>query len=373
MNVYSLLTILEVLCINTYTIYKCAKRRGTKAATLLSLCAVTAVVAAAAMALEVLAPENGSGLFMLAGFVYVLPLFFLFAQPKKHLIIVLSSSWIYTMFGFSFSFRIGSLLPAEDAGLSVLIVQTLFFALTLSYYIKFVNNIFVNIIKYIDKRMTDFLLAISLSWFFIIFLANWVLTADRSYSLEFILLLLIIVNVILTYRLFYRLVSVNFRAKELSHITKIDTLTQLKNREGFYEDVQQKISLGQCFSVVFADLDNFKSVNDKFGHDAGDRYLQEFVRSAKQNLNSGEGFYRLHGDEFVFLVDSRDVEGFGRALEKLRFKQSNMVFKGLSTGYSSFPKDGGTLSELLHVADLRMYQRKKEKHRFSDVRFAGVK
>ena len=52
-------------------------------------------------------------------------------------------------------------------------------------------------------------------------------------------------------------------------------------------------------------------------------------------------------------------------------KSSGMIFKGLSLGYSSFPADGGTLSELLHMADLRMYQRKKEKHRVTELRSGG--
>jgi hypothetical protein len=143
-SVYTVVTILEVLCINTYTTYKCSKRRKSKFAPLLSLSLVTILVTAALLPVISLLPgiENGNGLFMLFGFVYIIPLYFLFDQPLKHLIIVMSSSWIYTMFADSFSFRAGSLYPTENVGLAVLIVQSVLFVVTLPYYIKLVEQYF---------------------------------------------------------------------------------------------------------------------------------------------------------------------------------------------------------------------------------------
>jgi len=366
MSVYSLITILEALCINTYTTYKCSKRRKSKAFTLFCLCLLTAAAAAALMYVRAPLPDNGSVLLILFGIVYMAPLYLLYAQPFKHLMIVITSSWIYTMFAFAFSQRLGALLPTTDTGLSVLIVQTLFFTFTLSYYISFVNNIFVTILRYIDGKTTDFLLAISFGWFFIAFLANWIFAVGRPYILEFLLLLVIIINVILTYRLFYRLVSVNTRARELSQITRTDTLTQLNNRECLYEDIRSRISKEQHFTLIFIDLDNFKLINDKYGHDAGDQYLLEFVRTVKGILGTQGVFYRLHGDEFVILSDSLEIEQFCRKLETLKFMNNpnGLAFKGLSLGLSSYPADGDDLSRLMHLADLRMYQRKKERHRY---------
>ncbi|NLA87674.1 MAG: GGDEF domain-containing protein [Clostridiales bacterium] len=367
MSGYTLITIIEVLCINTYTTYKCLKRRRSKLFTFLSLCVVTIMVTSVLYPVISLLPgiDKGNGLFMLFGFLYIIPLYFLFDQPLKHLMIVMSSSWIYTMFAYSFSFRAASLYPTENLGLAVFIIQTILFILTLPYYNKLVNNIFVNILKNINAKTLDSLLAISLFWFIIIFLANLIFGGVNSRALEIIILFVIIVNSILTYKLCYKLVSVNIRAKELSQITKIDVLTQLKNRQGFYEDVHKKMNSNQDFAIVFIDLDNFKAVNDKLGHDAGDRYLLEFVKAVKERLGDDYGFYRLHGDEFICLADTRDVEAFCRELEKLRFSDNphGLVFKGLSLGYSSFPADSDNLSKLLYLADLRMYQRKKEKHR----------
>ncbi len=367
MSVYTIITILEVLCINTYTTYKCSKRRNSKFASLLSLSLVTILVTAALLPVISFLPgiEKGNGLFMLFGFVYVIPLYFLLEQPIKHLIIVMSLSWIYTMFAYSLSFRAGSLYPTENVSLAVIIVQSILFIVTLPYYIKLVNNIFVNILKNINDKTLDSLLAISLSWFFILFLANLIFAEGNSRPFDIILLFVIIINTILTYKLCFKLVSVNIRARELSQITKIDALTQLKNREGFYEDVHRKMNTNQHFAIIFVDLDNFKAINDMYGHEAGDLYLLEFVKAVKALLQDESGFYRLHGDEFVCLVGSMEAEAFCKALEKLRFasNQYALTFKGLSLGYSSYPTDSSNLSKLLYLADLRMYQKKKEKHR----------
>jgi diguanylate cyclase (GGDEF)-like protein len=366
-NIYTLITILEVLCVNTYTTYRCSKKRRSKAASLLSLSGVTILVTGALLPVLSLLPgiDNGSGLFMLSGFIYVIPLYFLFDQPLKHLLIIKSSSWIYTMFAYSFSFRAGSLYPTENIGLAVIIVQSVFLVVTLPYYIRLVNNIFVNILKNINDKTLDSLLAISLSWFFILFLANLIFAEGNPRPYDIVLLFVIIINAILTYKLCYKLVSVNIRAKELSQITKIDALTQLKNREGFYEDVHQKMNGNQHFSVIFVDLDDFKTINDRYGHEAGDLYLLEFVKAVKEIMQDGNGFYRLHGDEFVCLVDNLETETFCKMLEKLKFanNQYGLIFRGLSLGCSAYPTDSSNLSKLLYLADLRMYQRKKEKHR----------
>lgn len=358
-----------MLSINTYTTYSCSKKKESSFVTVLSVCLVTAVFTLLLLPivprLTNFGSRNGNGLFFISGFLYVIPLKYLLNQPIKHMMIIMSSSWIYTMFVFSFSVRVGYLFPLEFLSLAILIVQTLVYAMTFPHFKKFVNKIFIYILRNIENQMINSLLVISLSWFFLIFLLNYTFVEGNSFISEIIILFVIIGNAILSYKLVYNLVSVNNKAKTLSQITKIDTLTQLKNREGLYEDALQKIENNTTFTIIFVDLDVFKSVNDCFGHAAGDAYLIEFVKTVKEVLKISEGFYRLHGDEFVFLVDKLEVEAFCSKIEKLEFLNDpdGVAFKGLSLGYSSFPVDGNTLSDLLYLADLRMYQVKKDKHR----------
>lgn len=356
-----------MLSINTYTTYSCSKKKEPPLGSFLSVCAFTAVFSLLLFLVYLKMPIqmnfNGKGFFALFGFLYVIPLKFFFDQSIKNMIIIMSSSWIYTMFAFSFSVQIGHLFSSDWFIISVLITQTLFNAITLSYYIKFVKEKLIYIISNIDNQMINSLLVISLSWFFIIFLLNYSFVNGSSSQLKFLLLFIIIGNAILSYKMVFNLVYVNKKAEELRHITKIDTLTQLKNRECLYDDVLLKIDNNIPFTIIFIDLDDFKSINDCFGHAAGDTYLIEFVKIVTEVLNTNDNFYRLHGDEFIILTDVPEIEIICSKIKKVVFSNlpNDIAFKGLSLGYSSFPEDGDKLNDLLYLADLRMYRVKRKR------------
>jgi len=363
----TIIILLEMLSINTYTTYLCSKKKMSAMKTLLLMSIFTIIFSGLLylifLKLPIALDFNGKGIFFLCGFLYSLPLNYLFDQSFKHTIIIMSSSWIYTVFAFSFSVRVGYLFPFEWFGLSVAIVQTLFYLITLPHYLKFVTKLFIYILHNIEQRMINSLLLISLSWFFIIFFLNYIFVEGNSNYLKFIMLFIIMVNVILSYKMVYKLVTINNKAETLSQISKIDALTQLKNREGLYEDALEKIDSETPFSLVFLDLDDFKSINDCYGHAVGDAYLIAFAKAVTEYLKTNESFYRLHGDEFVILSKSLEIDTFCRQMEKLNFSDTfeGFDFKGLSFGYASFPADGYKLNELLHLADLKMYEIKNRK------------
>jgi len=170
---------------------------------------------------------------------------------------------------------------------------------------------------------------------------------------------------LLTYQLFYLLVSLNQRANILQLQIKLDPLTDLKNRAGLYEDMDREIKLDQPFSVIFIDLDNFKWVNDTYGHAVGDSYLLHFVREIKENVFINDHFYRLSGDEFVIIYKDEEIDEFCDCLKSIHFieSESGVPFQGLSLGVTAYPKNADKISDLLHLADEEMYQVKKIKHR----------
>lgn len=365
------LIILEMLCINTYATYSCSSRKWPSLRTALSALAVTSAITflVGYFYLKTATPgagaANGKGLFMLFGFLYVIPLKYVFNQSIKQTMIIMSSAWIYTMFVFAVSVQIASLIPTAPILLSAFIAQSVLYAITIPGYIKFVNRVFIYIFRNIEESMLNPFLAVSLSWFFIVFLLNYAFVEGATTALKLLILLFIIVNVYLSYRMLFKLVYVHNRAEILTTITKTDALTQLKNREALNEDVQEKIDNNSPFGLVFIDLDDFKAVNDSYGHAAGDAYLIAFSRKVAEYLRGSDVLYRLHGDEFIIFTDLHEMEDFTERLSQLRFviEFDNMTFKGLSSGYSSFPADGSKLSDLLYVADLRMYQAKKQQHR----------
>lgn len=93
-----------------------------------------------------------------------------------------------------------------------------------------------------------------------------------------------------------------------------DSLTQVYNRGAFLDILSRKIevcrSLGKSFYLVFFDLDNFKQVNDVYGHPAGDELLRRVIGAVKNNLRAGTEIGRYGGDEFIFIIDEAASDSF---------------------------------------------------------------
>ncbi len=151
-----------------------------------------------------------------------------------------------------------------------------------------------------------------------------------------------------------------------------DELTKLPNRralrraaeELLYKASQREIPM----SLLYLDLDNFKTVNDTLGHDVGDELLVEVSQVLSKQLRSEDMLARLGGDEFACILFNTDAEQarqvafrMSRAIRST-LGSSNPAYKlpslGVSVGIASFPKDGRTFVELLKVADIAMYQAK---------------
>jgi diguanylate cyclase (GGDEF)-like protein len=261
--------------------------------------------------------------------------------------------------------RIGTLISAESIEMTVVITQTLLYAATLKLFVKFVKQRFVYILNNIESKLMNFVLYLSFLWFILICIFNFYSIKNPSQISSILIILVISACAILSYKLLYFLVVMNNNVEKLENITKKDTLTNLKNREAFYQDAKKMIEGNKPFVLIFADLDNFKSINDNFGHSAGDEYLVEFAKSVKRKATNYKGFYRISGDEFIFISEIAEIDMFCKSLTDLEFSNNpqGIAFKGLSVGASSFPKDSKSLKELLNLADFNMYQEKKLKHK----------
>jgi diguanylate cyclase (GGDEF)-like protein len=274
------------------------------------------------------------------------------------------SANIYVMFIFSLSCRISVFLTEPVLGLTSTLIQTGSFAITMPFFIRIIKKELRFILKSLEQQLINYILLISLSSFIVIFLINYILVEGRSSIVEILLLAFVITGAILSYRLAYQLVLMHKEANALSRITRIDSMTKLKNRKGLYEDVVALVENEVPFSIIYIDLDHFKKVNDSYGHATGDAYLLEFVNAVRKVLRNEEHFYRLHGDEFVIISEGPETETLCNTIENLRFQDpsDHMEFRGASTGCALFPKDGDTLNDLLYMADFNMYTNKKERH-----------
>jgi diguanylate cyclase (GGDEF)-like protein len=158
---------------------------------------------------------------------------------------------------------------------------------------------------------------------------------------------------------------------DLRHRSEFDLLTEIPNRfamekrmDTLMEEARQSFSL---FGLIYIDLDEFKQVNDRYGHHIGDLYLQEVAVRMKRQLRGGDMLARLGGDEFaalVTVVHSRaDVEEAVHRLQRCfetPFAVGEYSLWGeASIGIALYPEDGITKDSLLSVADAAMYAVKK--------------
>lgn len=159
---------------------------------------------------------------------------------------------------------------------------------------------------------------------------------------------------------------------ELEYLAHHDALTDLPNRVLFNARLEHAILRAQRrrskLAVVFLDLDQFKNINDRLGHNAGDRLLTRTAKLLKQQLRKTDTIARIGGDEFTFLLedvfDSDDViltvEKILRAFDSEFLLEEYRPRVTSSLGISLYPEDGGDAETLLRNADSAMYRAKRE-------------
>ena len=158
--------------------------------------------------------------------------------------------------------------------------------------------------------------------------------------------------------------------EELEHLARHDALTGLPNRRAFQERLDQALARaqrsGERFALLFIDVDNFKNINDRWGHEGGDAVLKIVALRLDATTRKADAVARMGGDEFVVLLDNPahrdDITNIAEKL--LASVRSPIVFGGqelqvgFSIGISQYPDDGHTVAELMARADHAMYEAK---------------
>jgi len=152
-------------------------------------------------------------------------------------------------------------------------------------------------------------------------------------------------------------------------LARKDSLTDLANRGSFYELVNQEMlrckRYGGAISIAFIDLDKFKALNDRAGHDVGDEALRVVAQTLRAQLRSTDVPARLGGDEFAVMLPGMDARGASQATQILQSRLlSAMEHRGwpitFSIGLATFATAPDSADEMIKRADMLMYQMKRE-------------
>jgi len=151
--------------------------------------------------------------------------------------------------------------------------------------------------------------------------------------------------------------------KNLRQKAYTDVLTGIFNRRGLLEYIKTKL-FEYKYSIVIIDIDNFKHVNDSFGHDVGDEVLKHLAKIISKNIRKSDVIARWGGEEFVLLVKSSELEIVQIIAEKLRIdieKEKFPVVEKItaSFGVSNFKNKEQTFEDVFKNADNALYEAKE--------------
>ena len=184
-------------------------------------------------------------------------------------------------------------------------------------------------------------------------------------------------------RLQQEIMRVKTSEANFTHLAQHDALTNLPNRLLVSDRVEQAIGQARRYqrraALLFLDLDNFKTINDSLGHDAGDQLLKDVAARLQDAVREMDTVSRQGGDEFlIVLTDVADLDDISTVAKHVLHAMSQpfslkgmQIVTSVSIGAALYPEDGDDFSALLKHADLAMYQAKaagRNAFRFFDAR-----
>ena len=152
---------------------------------------------------------------------------------------------------------------------------------------------------------------------------------------------------------------------ELESLANTDSLTKLYNRRYFFEHVHKFLDMSvrenKVSTILMLDIDKFKNVNDTFGHDIGDKILQDFAKVLSENIRKGDIFARFGGEEFIVFLPHANYENALVVAEKIRssietFKSIQNIKSTVSIGISEVLND---IDITIKEADTALYKAKE--------------
>ncbi len=365
MEIIQYLPTLELLIFNLFSIDRCCHRKYSRAITGLILFLFSVAFFTFSLNFSKELSFQGDGKLSLFGFLYLIPFRFLYKEKLPLLFIICCTCWVYTLGILSLSIHAGSILEANNWFI-VWIIENLLFLFTLFPFYKhllpkyiFVTENIRAFDKYWYRYMTlsnclTFLLLVVLNSLFL----NGKPSVEKLVAL-FLLLSLTYVFYFILYRIVLDAIRLNHLEQEVSH----DPLTGLRNRSQLWNDLAKLSDNGEEFSVLFMDLDQFKLINDQYGHITGDRYLKHFAHLTSEILQNKGKVYRFGGDEFVAVYPGLMPQEIINQLKECHGWEDGAPcpFNQVSVGMLFCEPPHQDVEQILQRVDNLMYQNKISK------------
>lgn len=159
--------------------------------------------------------------------------------------------------------------------------------------------------------------------------------------------------------------QVNSKIHRLNHESLTDQLTGLANRRGMDSMLGVWQAEGRSFALIVLDVDHFKQVNDLYGHDIGDKALQELAALMREGSRAQDLLCRAGGEEFAMFLPDTSLDNALEIAERLRSAVAQHVFATgghltVSLGIAHLPETSSSLADVLKSADLALYQAKHQ-------------
>jgi diguanylate cyclase (GGDEF)-like protein len=159
---------------------------------------------------------------------------------------------------------------------------------------------------------------------------------------------------------------------ELSYRARHDALTDLLNHAAFTRELEHELEraerYGSALTLVFFDFDDFKGINDTYGHPVGDEALRRVALLLRGELRRSDLAGRMGGDEFAACLVESEAETGAAFLARMRERLAKLSESGelpvpvkISAGMTRYPEDGADAQTLFAVADVRLYEAKRFK------------
>ena len=301
MEYLRILPLTEVLIFNLVTLNCCFKMKYSLIKTAAVFCVFTVFCIYPGL-IFISNVFNGNGKFSIFGFLYIIPLKYLYGEKIESILLNMCMSWTYTLGILSISVQITYFLGIVNYNLYLVIIETVLFLMTFIPFKKYVIPKYV----YILHNLHDFpklqlrYLKISVYLnFFMLMILHIIFLKSEKYLLQITALIIFLTAKYLLYDIIYEAVKNSHKINELEKTVSHDDLTGLGNRLELMRRMRILLEENQTFSVMFLDLDKFKLINDKYGHDIGDKYLIHFGKVFSEELKDKGKLYRYGGDEFV--------------------------------------------------------------------------